>query len=357
MAVSYRRDPGRRLAERLAARRPRAVRPPHPRRWANLRLRHRRAAGRERPGRRQGRHAVPPAQPVRVRRSCHRRVARGRGRPRPQVLPADRRRARRAARRRRPVGSTNVAVRSAKRAHWRHDTHEHNGDRTMKRSERLAARRYTLEREVAPHVEPEWAEAMLLELRLLGVDGARIGAALAEVDSHCVESGQSAEDAFGEPVAYARRLELPAEDDVSPRTLIRSAVPTLVQVLGMLLLLPSFAAWREDTAMEVTAGMLVSLGLLLLRLSAAVRGVVLVFRTVLRSTTSPPRTAAVRKSRSRPRLTSMPAVTSIAVSSRHAAKLGSRRSIPSTWTRVGTADRMSARGETSSSAGSSRRRA
>src|SRR5665648_556693 len=294
MAVSYRRDPGRRLAERLAARRPRAVRPPHPRRWANLRLRHRRAAGRERPGRRQGRHAVPPAQPVRVRRSCHRRVARGRGRPRPQVLPADRRRARRAARRRRPVGPLRRPHRDVRRAHWRHDTHEHNGDRTMKRSERLAARRYTLEREVAPHVEPEWAEAMLLELRLLGVDGARIGAALAEVDSHCVESGQSAEDAFGGPVAYARRLELPAEDDVSPRALIRSAVPTLVQVLGMLLLLPSFAAWREDTAMEVTAGMLVSLGLLLLFLTAAVRGVDLVLRTVVRSTRSTPRTAAGR---------------------------------------------------------------
>src|SRR5665647_2367960 len=72
-------------------------------------------------------------------------------------------------------------LRDVRRAHWRHDTHEHNGDRTMKRSERLAARRYTLEREVAPHVEPEWAEAMLLELRLLGVDGARIGAALAPV--------------------------------------------------------------------------------------------------------------------------------------------------------------------------------
>ena len=90
----------------------------------------------------------------------------------------------------------------------------------MKRSERLAARRYALEREVAPHVEPEWAEAVLLELRLLGVDGTRIGAALAEVDSHCVESGQTAEESFGDPVAYARRLELPATDDTSPRTLL-----------------------------------------------------------------------------------------------------------------------------------------
>jgi len=152
----------------------------------------------------------------------------------------------------------------------------------MRRTPSPRSTRHSLEREVAPHVEPEWAEAMLLELRGRGIAGPRIGAALAEVDSHCAESGQTAEESFGDPAAYARRLELPAEDDVSPRALIRSAVPTLVQVLGMLLLLPSFAAWREDTAMEVTAGMLVSLGLLLLLLTAAVRGVDLVLRTVVR---------------------------------------------------------------------------
>lgn len=152
----------------------------------------------------------------------------------------------------------------------------------MRRTPIPRSTRHSLEREVAPHVEPEWAEAMLLELRVRGVAGPRIGAALAEVDSHCAESGQSAEDAFGDPAAYARHLELPAEDDVSARALIRSAVPTLVQVLGMLLLLPSFAAWREGTAVEATAGMLVSLGLLLLLLTAAVRWVDLVLRTVVR---------------------------------------------------------------------------
>jgi hypothetical protein len=123
---------------------------------------------------------------------------------------------------------------------------------------------------------------MLLELRLLGVAGPRIGAALAEVDSHCADSGQTAEEAFGDPTAYARSLRLPAEDDVSPRALIRSAVPTLVQVFGMLLLLPSFAAWRNDSAVEVTAGMLASLGLLLLLLAAAIRWVDLALRTAVR---------------------------------------------------------------------------
>ena len=42
-----------------------------------------------------------------------------------------------------------------------------------------------------PHVEQDWAEAFLLELRLRGVGGRRIGAALAEVEAHCAESGES----------------------------------------------------------------------------------------------------------------------------------------------------------------------
>lgn len=152
----------------------------------------------------------------------------------------------------------------------------------MRRPQSPPSSRRSPHREVAPHVDPEWSEAMLLELRGLGVAGPRIGAALAEVDSHCAESGQTAEECFGDPAAYARRLGLPAEDDISPRALIRSAVPSLVQVLGMLMLVPSFAAWRNDTAVEVTAGMLASFGLLLLLLTAAVRWVDLVLRTVVR---------------------------------------------------------------------------
>lgn len=152
----------------------------------------------------------------------------------------------------------------------------------MKRSERLSARRYTLEREVAPHVEEEWAEAMLLGLRLLGVDGARIGAALAEVDSHCVESGQSAQDAFGDPVAYARSLGLPATDDASPRALLSATLPIATQVIAMFLLLWSFTDWREGRPLEITTGHLAVAAIVLVQMAAVVRWPDPALRTIVR---------------------------------------------------------------------------
>ena len=60
------------------------------------------------------------------------------------------------------------------------------------------------DRKLAPHVDPAWAEAMLIELRLQGVAGSDIGAALSEVESHCAEGGTAARDSFGDPTDYAR---------------------------------------------------------------------------------------------------------------------------------------------------------
>jgi hypothetical protein len=114
------------------------------------------------------------------------------------------------------------------------------------------------------------------------VGGPTIGAALAEVDSHCVESGQSAEEAFGDPAAYARGLGLPGEDESSPRALLWSAAPILVQVLGMLLLLPSFAAWRTGALAQFSVGEFVNVGLLILLVAAAIRWIDVLLRTVIR---------------------------------------------------------------------------
>ncbi|NJC24138.1 hypothetical protein BJ994_003214 [Arthrobacter pigmenti] len=89
--------------------------------------------------------------------------------------------------------------------------------------------RYALERELAPAVEEEWAEKLILELRLTGVSGKRIGDALSEVNSHCADSGQNAHDAFGDPVEYARSLKLPP--DLSTGA-FRAAAPLAVQLAG-----------------------------------------------------------------------------------------------------------------------------
>jgi hypothetical protein len=62
---------------------------------------------------------------------------------------------------------------------------------------RKPAKWYAMERALAPHVDKKWAKSFILELRMLDVEGARIGAALSEVESHCSDSGQSAQQALG----------------------------------------------------------------------------------------------------------------------------------------------------------------
>lgn len=102
-----------------------------------------------------------------------------------------------------------------------------------------------------PHVEPDWAEAFLLELRLRGVGGRAIGAALAEVEAHCAESGESAREAFGEPVAYAVEL---APERAAIRDWRAELLPSGVGLSGMLLTLAALGALRVGTRVEVTTG-------------------------------------------------------------------------------------------------------
>ncbi|MGN8244664.1 hypothetical protein ACTHAM_001766 [Cellulomonas soli] len=132
-----------------------------------------------------------------------------------------------------------------------------------------------------PHVDPAWAEALLLELRLLDVPGTTIGAVLAEVESHCAESGQDAPEAFGDAVAYARSLDLPTRPS-SATDVVRSAVPTLVQVAGTIPLVHAYGAWRSSESVTVTVGQLVSVAVGLALVVIAVRHLDTVLRTVVR---------------------------------------------------------------------------
>jgi hypothetical protein len=141
-----------------------------------------------------------------------------------------------------------------------------------------ATGRFAMERTLAPHVDEVWAQSFCLELRLLGVEGARIGAALSEVESHCSESGQSSQLAFGTPVEYARSLRLPVGGDHGPRAMLRFLVPVSVQVLGMFLLVLSFVEWLRGQRLEVTTGHLVIATALLLAVSSLVRYAVSVLR-------------------------------------------------------------------------------
>jgi hypothetical protein len=55
---------------------------------------------------------------------------------------------------------------------------------------------------LAPH--KKWRDHLVFQLRMEDVPGDRIGDILLEVDSHVAETGESPEDAFGDPRAYAR---------------------------------------------------------------------------------------------------------------------------------------------------------
>ena len=103
-----------------------------------------------------------------------------------------------------------------------------------------------------PHVEADWAEAFLLELRLREVGGRHIGAALAEVEAHCAESGESAREAFGDPAAYAAELapSVPSEPSGWRRELLSSALG----LGGMLTTLAAVGAWQAGTRIALTVG-------------------------------------------------------------------------------------------------------
>ncbi len=56
------------------------------------------------------------------------------------------------------------------------------------------------------HLMDPWRDALISELRLRETPGQRIGEALAEVDTHCADSGQTPAEAFGDPIVYAQSL-------------------------------------------------------------------------------------------------------------------------------------------------------
>ena len=57
-----------------------------------------------------------------------------------------------------------------------------------------------------PHISKDWREDYIIAMRTQDASGEQIGDALATVDAHCAESGESAEEAFGDPTTYATTL-------------------------------------------------------------------------------------------------------------------------------------------------------
>lgn len=131
-------------------------------------------------------------------------------------------------------------------------------------------------RRLAPSADEDWVEAFVLEQRLLGVPGDRIGDALAVVESHVAESGQGAQEAFGDPRAYARATAVARKgDDLAPAWVAGVALG----LLGMLVTLAGVHPWLAgQERLEITLGWVTMLALTL----AGVVALVLATRSVLR---------------------------------------------------------------------------
>ena len=117
------------------------------------------------------------------------------------------------------------------------------------------ASRYKLELQHAPDVDPVWTEAFILEARLQDITGRGIGDALAEINSHVVESGQSPDEAFGDPRQYARTLAKDAPL-VEPGGVIALVLPAILQTVGMLAVLNALLPATLGEPFELTVGML-----------------------------------------------------------------------------------------------------
>lgn len=118
---------------------------------------------------------------------------------------------------------------------------------------------------IAPSVEKAWRDDFIIELRLRSVPGETIGDALMTVETHVAESGEEAQDAFGDAKTYAGEIAvaagIPARGwSVSTATV----VSTLVGLVGMLASMRAFASWLEGEPVGVTTGELVGMGILLL---------------------------------------------------------------------------------------------
>jgi hypothetical protein len=107
-----------------------------------------------------------------------------------------------------------------------------------------------------------WQEEFVLTLRLDDVTGPAIGQALAEVEAHCLDSGESAAEAFGNPREYADRLAL-RDASTAPFHLTPGLiVNALALVAGLTLVVPAAgAALRGDGELTLSVGFAASVAL------------------------------------------------------------------------------------------------
>lgn len=133
----------------------------------------------------------------------------------------------------------------------------------------------------------DWNDRFVLRLRGIGVPGPQIADALKTVETHCADTGESPQEAFGDPAEYAESLGFP------PRLELGSALWALPAFLGTSVTIngltdvlrgesTSITVW--DLAMwgvVVAFGVLVAVALTRLRSPWLVLGVLVAVLTVI----------------------------------------------------------------------------
>jgi len=118
-----------------------------------------------------------------------------------------------------------------------------------------------------------WIDETVVELRLRDVRGEAIGDAVAQVESHCADSGERPQQAFGDPREYARRLEFSPDDlvDGSPREWIRAFTPVITGLVGFSVFLDVVTAVLRHEPVVVSRGDVVAAAAFVVLLVALTR--------------------------------------------------------------------------------------
>lgn len=112
-----------------------------------------------------------------------------------------------------------------------------------------------------PHVDKRWREDFIMAMRMQDASGEQIGDALATVDAHCAESGESAEVAFGDATGYATTLV--PEPAAGSRLGSSFVVGALMGLLGLLMVPRAVDDWAAGTQFAVTLGDMVAVAVVL----------------------------------------------------------------------------------------------
>jgi hypothetical protein len=107
-----------------------------------------------------------------------------------------------------------------------------------------------------------WRDDFVIALRLRSVSGRRIGDALAQVDTHCTDSGEAPEEAFGDPVAYATHVteQIRPVDFASSVSPLRAGLSGLAVLLAVTALLSGVAGLHDGVPAELSVGSLAGAG-------------------------------------------------------------------------------------------------